>query len=456
MARTIDLRKKSEELRTILRKYNGLPSQKEDKAAHLNIKYYIKSYPDEPEIKALIDEFNLTESKKYFKDFDSHLERIKAILEERKAMPQSSQEKTLYGFVKDFFKKYRDVPEVEKLKFQYAGPSCFPLPESAYGKLNAPEGKGAAMIKWRDWKSDVAFEYVVYVWKRFGILPAENTKPMQEVRYKIHYYCRYNGKKSRQGEIDSLFAFSKLMEEFECKDKTLCSFHHCQEFDSEEVQQRVRNIVIENGSCAIRYIAEMAIPGVSLPVEYVYYYYYTCAHDKDDYWTIRPLGFIYVVDGDYGQYFLRVHYRDYYMVDVNMIRQSARANYRDWSDNPPQTIDDWKYFGQWGLFVGDYGYKEGSQLKLLREDWSETIIDHALKRSERYFYVYDRFKYLDYLLFLLENDYELYVSDVTGWVQGWYNYEGRAPEDNSIRQKVKSMLEQRGIDLKGLRRFEQL
>ena len=44
----------------------------------------------------------------------------------------------------DFFKKYRDVPEVEKLKFQYAGPSCFPLPESAYGKLNAPEGKGLA------------------------------------------------------------------------------------------------------------------------------------------------------------------------------------------------------------------------------------------------------------------------------------------------------------------------
>ena len=74
MARYIDIREKAEEIRKVLLKYNGIPSQKEDKSAHLNIKYYIKTYPDEPEIRSLIEEFHLLETKKYFKDFESHFD----------------------------------------------------------------------------------------------------------------------------------------------------------------------------------------------------------------------------------------------------------------------------------------------------------------------------------------------------------------------------------------------
>lgn len=299
-----------------------------------------------------------------------------------------------------------------------------------------------------------AYRSILNFWNRFGTLPDENTKPMQVVMHRIHRYSRYNGynysgKKISGNALDDLFTFSKTLDELGCNDKFLCGIYHCPEFDSEPVQERVREMLIENGSCAVKYIAEMSIPGVSLPEEFVYYYYYSCAYDRDDYWKIRPLGFLYAIDEDFGRHFLRVHFRDYSKCKVTDIRNSAQSHYRNWSENPPQTLEDWKYYGQWGLFVDDY-YKEVGQMKLISEDWSETIIDASFKKSERYFYVYDRFKYFDYLLYLLENGYVLYKSDVNRWVEGWLECEGFTPEDKSIRQKVKELLKIKGINLNNL------
>lgn len=43
MARPVDIKKKIEELRDYLIKYNGIPKQTENHAAHKNILYYIKN-----------------------------------------------------------------------------------------------------------------------------------------------------------------------------------------------------------------------------------------------------------------------------------------------------------------------------------------------------------------------------------------------------------------------------
>ena len=43
------LRKKAEELRNILLKYNGIPSQKVDKKAYANVKYHLQTYGNMPE-----------------------------------------------------------------------------------------------------------------------------------------------------------------------------------------------------------------------------------------------------------------------------------------------------------------------------------------------------------------------------------------------------------------------
>ena len=126
MRKSIDISKKVEEIREILLRCGGMPSQADNRAAYSKVAYFIKSNSEDQEVQNLVDEFHLS-LRKYNKDKDSQIEEIKAILEERKAMPHSNQEKSLYGTVKDFFRKYKDDPEIEKLMFQYAGPSCFPL-----------------------------------------------------------------------------------------------------------------------------------------------------------------------------------------------------------------------------------------------------------------------------------------------------------------------------------------
>ncbi len=437
----------ADELWRICKDYNGVPSQTVDKRAYSKALRIIKTYGETPQIKAVIKEYNIS-LKSYNKDKESHIAEILAILEERKAMPNSSQEKALYGFVKDFFRKYKDDPEIEKLKYQYVGPSCFPLPDSVYSKFVQEKMEVTST------KSHLidAYKYILYVWNQYGILPADNTKPMQEVMHKIEYYSKYAGQRMSNNELDGLFSFSKTLEELGCKDKLLCNIYHCPEFESESVQNRVRNLVIENGSCAIKYIAEIAIPGVSLPEKFVYYYYYSCAYNKEDYWTIRPLGYIYAGPEDFGRSFLRVHYRDYKNCQIDRIRESAKSNFRNWTDNPPKTLDDWKFFGQCGLFVEDWNFNS-NKLKPISEDWSETIIDYAFKTSDRYFYVYDRFKYFDYLLFLLENGYKLYASQMTNWLASWIDAKGFTSEDESIRQKVRELLKNKNIDLEDLPKY---
>ena len=93
MARPVDMTKKIEELRSALQKYNGIPSQTVDRAAHANIKYYIKRYSDNPEIKALIEEYGLSYTKR--DDFETQLDKIKEVLADLGRMPSSSQDKTV-------------------------------------------------------------------------------------------------------------------------------------------------------------------------------------------------------------------------------------------------------------------------------------------------------------------------------------------------------------------------
>jgi hypothetical protein len=442
MARYIDIREKAEEIRKVLLKYNGIPSQKEDKSAHLNIKYYIKTYPDEPEIRSLIEEFHLLETKKYFKDFESHFDKIKEILEERKSMPHSSQEKTLYGFVKDFFKKYKDNPEIERLKYQYAGPSCFPLQDSAYGKLQVSDGKWETMVRWRKWKSDVAFEYVVYVWKRFGILPADNTKPMQEVMHKVHYYCRYIGRRSRNEEIESLFSFSKEMEELGCRDERICGFHNCPMMDTEETKERIRTLLIENGACTVKYIANMALSNSIIPPEYIYYYYYIHAYYCDEFSPKMPLGRIYVKEQDYnfGKGVLYVNCRDYHKCNVDKIRASAQANYRNWLELPPVTLEEWKAFGQCCFFLPDTDRNRWDDVeeKLPLLDWKETTIQHSFNTSIPYFYFINPHRYEDYYIYLIEHGYDISYKDSRYFVG--YKCLAEKPE-------VAALLKEKNIDI---------
>ena len=82
----------ADELWWICKEYNGIPSQTVDKKAYSKALYILKTYCETPQIKAVVKEYNLS-LKNYNKDKESRIAEVLAILEERKAMPHSSQEK---------------------------------------------------------------------------------------------------------------------------------------------------------------------------------------------------------------------------------------------------------------------------------------------------------------------------------------------------------------------------
>ena len=431
MARPVDMTKKIEELRNALQKYNGIPSQTVDRAAHANIKYYIKRYSDNPEIKALIEEYGLSYTKR--DDFETQLEKNKAVLADLGKMPSSSQDKTLYQNVKYFFKRYKDEPVVEKLKYIYAF-GCFPLPDTKYGTrpdsgYHFDPWDGVSMSDtFFEWKDNVSYEYIEYVFKHFKELPGRETKPMVRLIQKINHWYRYNVD-THKSEQSALYNFLQRMIEYGCEDELITQAYYSFKFNDTEVQEQVEKMLIENGACAIHYIAQTVMQEGTLSDTFVYFYYYIKLNDKRDDRDKMPLASLYSRVEPYRV--LRIHFRDYHKCDVNRIRESAKAHYRDWRENRPETLEEWKYYGQSEFFdnkedlfnaqiIGEYN----SSI-----DWTTTYIEKQLKKGEPYFRYYMGTKrYLDYYLYLLENGYTLKDKDL----QQDLRIEKLADDDNII------------------------
>lgn len=101
----VDINEKVKELRSILIKYNGLPSQAVDRIAYANIKYYIKKYGDDTRVQSLVDEFNINIGNKSCSDFNNKYEEIKETLKVQGRIPSCNEDRPLYDKVQYFFKK---------------------------------------------------------------------------------------------------------------------------------------------------------------------------------------------------------------------------------------------------------------------------------------------------------------------------------------------------------------
>jgi len=190
MPAKVDIAQKAQELREKLLKYNGIPAQTVDRAAHANIKYYIKNYGDAPEIRALIEEFSL--DKPNDSKFESRYQKIKSILERDQCIPSDKQNEQEYQAVYYFLRHYKDRPEVIRLKIIYADPEYFPL--NRMDRTEHPR-KFYTRLYTTTWGMKIACEYALFVYKKYGILPAENTHPMKLLRRKIgryDYYLRWH------------------------------------------------------------------------------------------------------------------------------------------------------------------------------------------------------------------------------------------------------------------------
>lgn len=223
MGRPVDFEKKIEELRGYLIKYNGIPKQTENHAAHKNLKYYINNHSDKPEIKALIEEFHLDEEKnnRSKAHAERRIEEIRSILERYQRIPKGENEKKDYQTVYYFFNHYKDDPEVIKMMDIYTHPDSFykvtgrPLYTNQYSGRNRP-----------NCNFESAYKYIKYVYERYNVLPARRTLVIYEVRkhFRRKYPFKDEEKYQALEKYKSMFPFFREMSELGCPDEELFQF----------------------------------------------------------------------------------------------------------------------------------------------------------------------------------------------------------------------------------------
>lgn len=181
MSNRVDIAKKMVEIRELLIRYNGMPSQNVDRAAYSNIRYYINRYADFPEIKSLIEEFSLKTSNGLSREqnFELRFKEIKTILETHKRIPITSTNMEEFQAVNFFFRHYKNNPEVERLKWIYADSDCFPLNNNELRKRNPLSFN--KMFRDKRYALPISCDYAIQVFKMYGVLPAEKTPPMEMI-----------------------------------------------------------------------------------------------------------------------------------------------------------------------------------------------------------------------------------------------------------------------------------
>lgn len=116
MAKKANIDKLFCDLRWILLKYNGIPSQKVDKLAYAKARRIIVLYNDEPAIQELISIYNIQMSKKCT-TFEDIVCKLRAILEQHHGMPSAGC--NAYAFARKYIKKYINEPDIRELIREY-------------------------------------------------------------------------------------------------------------------------------------------------------------------------------------------------------------------------------------------------------------------------------------------------------------------------------------------------
>lgn len=398
MPRSVDLDVKIIEIRNILEKYNGIPSQKEDACAYATIKRYAQKYCDEPRISALMQEFNVVIKKKK-RGFDVEYKEIREALEKEGRIPIFKENSVLYNRIRAFFRKYADRPEIVELKYLYAHQSCFPLEEA---KATRPEYDTDLIYfgcdsEFREWKQQACYNYILHVYEKYKKLPGYKTKPMDELRYTIKKWYRYHREYKYH---DVLNTFVKRLYYLGCTEDFVEEVINSFTFYDLPVEYKIQELLIEHGACAINYIAKKIIPNKTLSPEFIFYYFYNQLNDDPN--SNKEIGLGELFSNSSYSIPIYIHYRWLHRCDVTAIRARVITQNRNWEDTPPITLEEWEAFGEYRFFIPD------SSSDWNREEYHNTdksFPQNCIENGHPYFRFYNSGngkKYLDYKSFLEE------------------------------------------------------
>jgi len=421
-----DIKKQAEEIKTILQKYNGIPSQTVDKQAYSKVRYYLKSHSDDPKIKELIDNYNLNEKKKRQLSqpvFEKRLLEITSILEKHQCFPKHDIKD--YQSVYSFFKANRERPEVRRLMFLY------PFPES-YTMVPDNQVKTVIFSKKVFLADDQsAFNYILYVYKQYKELPAANTQPMNMLKGSVRKL--ENGNKSL-----ALTSFINEMFDLGCEDEMINRGYGMVQFWRGSYQEKVHQELLNNGACSIKYLSDYIVPGVHVSERFIYNLY------NKEYKPIKILAKFLKNTDNYGNTILFLHYQEYNLCDVEFIRNNTIKHYRDWGKFPPITTEDWKYWGCCCFFIDYIKHIDDGVDMIDYLKHSKTVPQYSFENTIPYF-TDTKFGYYKYIFFLEEKGYRFKRNSFTDSIKNTFDYNWKHEHNIKEIQALKELFSKHGI-----------
>lgn len=435
-----------------------------DESAYAKAKRIIKLYNDIPDISRLIKEYGINPQNggsQKSRRSKEQISEVKAILEELGRMPKFKEEPTLYSKVRYVLQTYKDNDEVKKLRYKYVfGKDILPIKDTKYPIRPSSEYKGSVVLNIENrWKRMVSMEYIEYTVRNFGFIPVQESVPM--IRFKKYLdLCSKALYDKGVDSIKSLQTWLQSLYDLNCRDPFILGLLNFFEFCKQETQAKVRDLLIENGCCCAGYIWRQLFPESIMPIGFFNNFYrkYIC-QDKD-FMDIKPLGRFVISNNEMSP--LYVHFRDSHLCNKELIYKRARPyQYRDWNNQPPQSLEEWRAYGNLLFFRKNYdGFLEDNQI-----NWTDSVIDYSLREGHPYFqYWQNKYFYLDFFVFLLENDYPL-----DEMLEGKYTnyriqeslmcsfdskyYDSRV---EGLRLKAIALLEEKGIDFMDYRSMKKI
>lgn len=215
------------EVRNLLEKYNGIPSQTADRNAYAKIKYVLKSYSEDPLVVSLIQEFSIKKGG-CRNNPEAKAKEMEESLVKYGSYQNLRYDKTLYNRIYKYTDLHLNHQSVLRLAYIYGFYKLIPIPNSQYGKEYdysevivrhiTPSGLSSVT-----WKINVTLEYIEYVFAKYHELPNPKTNPMRLLSFLIREYKAKGKLYNDYLKDDLLLSFLKKMKEKGCNDEIICS-----------------------------------------------------------------------------------------------------------------------------------------------------------------------------------------------------------------------------------------
>ncbi len=509
MARKADIDKLISDLRSILLKYNGIPSVSVDRPSYMKANRIIRLYYDNPEVQELISLFSLHNTQQHRSrgrkiEFQEVISYLRGVFEKYNGIPSQTVDKAAYAKSSRLIKLNKDEPEIIELMQEYdvdlqnkgrnyeeqlseitsilkslgRMPKVKDEPELYYKvryvlqtfkdkeevirlKFEYVYGKDTYPIKGTKYpirpKSYFPFFEDDKEWKRLVSLEyIEYTVrnfgfiPVQDSvpMYRFRKYIDSCSKTMYYNGVESIKSLKTWLQslyDLNCRDPYILGLLNFFEFCKEETQAKVRDILIENGCCCAGYIWRKLYPGSTMPLNLFNQFYRKYIVVDEDFWKIKPVGRFIRSNNELSPIY--VHFKDSHFCNKSLIAKRAEPyKNRDWEEQPPHTLEEWQAYGNLLFFRRNYGgFLDNNQIS-----WNQSVVDYSLKEGIPYFRYWIKYFYLDFFVFLLEHDSpldEMINDEYTSYkIRETLSFSFSDSRVEELKIRAIALLEEKGID----------